>query len=165
MRNSPRVTRPRWPQRGSTPRCKDIRHVATRNVWQKTAHRHSRVNGRVTGDCGHRQCVAKMGAEGSWAICSTCRAAHRATLVSNTKWPNMTENCTFCWSRYYVPVHEDFPLPLRNLSRDVIDALRPFYLYIGDHEQGRSGFRRHARLCGIRCSPQDVTTKLNGFAA
>ena len=84
-------------------------------------------------------------------------------LMSNEKWPNVTENCVFCRSRYYVPSHQDFPVPLRNLSRAVIYALRPFHLYIGDHEQGRAGFRRHARLCEIRCSPEDVTIKLNGL--
>ena len=106
--------------------------------------------------------------KGSWAVCTTCSATHRVfmqmpNLTSLEKWPNTTRNCIFCRSHYYVPDHDDFPLPLRGLSREVVHALRPFHLYIGDHQQGKGGFRRHSRLADIRCAPVDVTTKIDAL--
>ena len=79
--------------------------------------------------------------KGSCAICETCDAAHRvmmhlASLTSTDKWRNKTRNCTFCPSDYHVPHQNDFPLPLLNQSREVIHALRPVHLFIGDHDEG-----------------------------
>ena len=106
--------------------------------------------------------------KGSWAVCTTCSATHRVfmhmpNLTSLEKWQNTTRNCIFCRSQYYVPDHEDFPLPLRGLSREVVHALRPFHLFIGDHQQGQAGFRRHSRLADIRCAPVDVTAKIDAL--
>ena len=80
--------------------------------------------------------------QGSWAMCTTCHSLQPQNLepmdLKRVKAASMTpKKCTACRHEEYVPALEDVPPALRNLTPEVLQALRPL-----DVNTGRAGETR-----------------------
>ena len=89
---------------------------------------------------------------GSWGICKDCRSLQPRRLepidCRRVAKPEIAPRaCKACQNgKILVPKFEDIPEPLRNLSKEVVRALRPLDIDVGPYRRAAYGYRAHSAM-------------------
>ncbi|CAK0908773.1 unnamed protein product [Prorocentrum cordatum] len=113
---------------------------------------------------------------GSWGKCRTCgclqpRPMHEIDLAGDPKVEIPQRQCRRCNAGrdYWAPCPDDVPKPLRNLSEDIVQALRPIDIDVGPETRstdslGRwNGYRKKVKMVTFYFSKWRVVDKINGL--
>jgi len=63
----------------------------------------------------------------------------------------------------YVPQPEDVPEPLRDLTRETVQALRPLDIDVGPYERPRDGYRAHTCMIRFAWAAKGVSSKIKAL--
>ncbi|CAE7255818.1 PIF1 [Symbiodinium sp. CCMP2592] len=100
---------------------------------------------------------------GSWRICRQCHSVRPRPFqpgdLRRVAQPTV-KTCTLCRRGARVPQPGDVPEPLRELSADVVLALRPLDVDTGNYERAPHGYRVHASMVRFAWAAKDVETKI-----
>ena len=101
--------------------------------------------------------------QGSWQMCEGCGSMQPRRLqpvdLKKTAKPTC-KKCSACRADDYVPCLEDVPEPLRGLSREIIEALRPLEIDVGLPERPAHGYRVHTQMICFAWAPHSVDRKI-----
>ena len=99
----------------------------------------------------------------SWTYCSTCNSLSSKILSYNfSSHPKnkSIKKCPCSDSRYIVPMHKNIPNCLLQLTEDDINTLRPFDLFLEDHERAPHCYRIKCCTVKLRISQQSIIDKI-----
>ncbi|CAE7433851.1 unnamed protein product, partial [Symbiodinium sp. CCMP2592] len=100
---------------------------------------------------------------GSWRICRQCHSVRPRPFqpgdLRRVAQPTV-QTCILCRRGARVPQPGDVPEPLRELSADVVIALRPLDVDTGNYERAPHGYRVHASMVRFAWAAKDVETKI-----
>ena len=107
-------------------------------------------------------------AEGAWGMCRSChilqlRPLRAQDLQARGHKPDLPKSsCRRCCAKYphRVPRPEDVPPPLRELSYDVVQALRPVTVDVGPIVRADSGYRKKVRMTTFSWALNKVDIKI-----
>ena len=120
---------------------------------------------------------------GSWTICETCHALRpkpfKAMDVQRDPPAEISGTaCCFCspskkrptskgtveeGRRHLVPQPDDVPEPLRDLAPEIIEALRPLDIDVGDPMRAPSGWVQHRTMIRFAWSADSVEDKIKAL--
>ena len=91
---------------------------------------------------------------GSWGVCKGCRSLQPRRLEPIdcrrvAKPETAPRACKACQNgKVVIPKFEEIPLPLRELSKEVVQALRPLDIDVGPYRRADYGYRRGGGAAG-----------------
>ena len=102
---------------------------------------------------------------GSWGVCGKCHSLQpRPLLPVDTRRvakPDITEKAyKRCRRGETVPQWDDIPHPLRRLTADTVEALRPFEIDVGPFKQAENGFRIHTAMFRVKWAARSAEEKI-----
>lgn len=126
-----------------------------------------------TGIEGARRSELSKGLEayclrGSWGICGVCRVLQPRDLreldIARTLPPILPKSaCLHCHRQrmHFVPKPNDVPEPLRDLTLDIVMALRPLTIDVGpEWRSAAGGYRKHQRMIRFAWSERHVCDQI-----
>ena len=104
---------------------------------------------------------------GSWQMCAKCHSVspkplRAEDLLRESKATRGSTKCKNCAHGKYAPQPADIPEPLRGLSVEVVEALRPFEVDVGTERRAQYGYRIKVGMIGFSWKVTDVE---EGFAS
>ena len=99
----------------------------------------------------------------SWTFCDGCGKLEPRKLLPSFRHRNpspLTRSCKCSTAIYKVPVVDDIPLILRNLTEDDLRVLRPLTIHCGDYERRFNGYRQRTGPFHVNWSEQPVHEKI-----
>ena len=110
---------------------------------------------------------------GAWAMCSACHLLQPRALTEKdlnldiAPVPEIPKSaCRRCRAKHQrlVPQPEDVPMPFRDLSTDILHALRPLDIDVGPEVRASGGgYRKKVRMITFSWSLQSVDDKIHGL--
>ena len=101
--------------------------------------------------------------QGSWQMCEGCGSMQPRRLdpVDLKKLAKPTcKKCSACRAGDYVPCLNDVPEPLRGLSQEIVEALRPLDIDVGLPERPAHGYRVHTQMICFAWAPRSADEKI-----
>ena len=106
----------------------------------------------------------------SWGICPNCkwlqpRAMEEKHLRLIAKPEIAASACRNCAAKrpHIVPTPEDVPAPLRGLSAEMVEALRPLDIDVGPEVRAAAGFRKKVRMITFAWCLTSVDDKIDAL--
>ena len=97
----------------------------------------------------------------SWTLCDGCGKLEPRKLLPGFRHKNpspLTRSCKCFTAVYKVPVVDDIPLILRNLTEDDLRVLCPLTIHCGDYETRFNGYRQQTGPFRVNWSEQIGST-------
>ena len=106
--------------------------------------------------------------EGSWGMCPKCgvlqpRPLREADLTNEARPEIMAYECRRCKAKrpHMVPKPDDVPEPLQGLSPEIVEALRPLDIDVGEEVRAGTGsYRKKVRMITFSWALQSVDSKI-----
>ena len=104
---------------------------------------------------------------GSWGICKDCRSLQPRCLepidCRRVAKPEIAPRaCKACQnSKVSIPKFEDIPQPLRALSKDAVQALRPLDIDSGPYRRAAYGYRVHSAMIRLAWAAESIPEKIS----
>ena len=103
---------------------------------------------------------------GSWQICEGCGSVRprplQAVDLRSVRQPTV-KRCLLCRRGVHVPQPGDIPEALRNLSDEVLEALRPVEVDSGRYERAEHGYRVHTTMVRFAWAAESVGAKMRAL--
>ena len=102
----------------------------------------------------------------SWTFCDGCGKLEPRKMLPAFHCGNptpLTKSCKCSTAVYKVPVVDDIPLILRNLTEDDLCLLRPLTIHCGDYERRFNGYRQRTGPFHVNWSDQPVHKKIGSL--
>lgn len=99
----------------------------------------------------------------SWTLCDGCGKLEPRKLLPGFRRKNpspLTRSCKCFTAVYKVPVVDDIPLILRNLTEDDLRVLCPLTIHCGDYERRFNGYPQRTSPFRVNWSEQPVHEKI-----
>lgn len=99
----------------------------------------------------------------SWSYCLKCKSLFSKILPYNFSKRAKNKSVTVCscsTERYVIPLYENIPTVLLNLTVEDINVLRPFYLFFENTETQSHGYRVKCCPIKLRISNKSVLAKI-----
>ena len=99
----------------------------------------------------------------SWTFCNGCGKLEARKMLPAFRRRNptpLTKSWKCSTAVYKVPVVDDLPLILRNLTEDDLRLLRPLTIHCGDYERRFNGYRQRTGAFCVNWSDQPVHQKI-----
>ena len=111
--------------------------------------------------------------EGSWGMCPKCgvlqpRPLKEADLTKEAHPEIMASACRRCKAKrpHIVPQPADVPEPLQGLSPEIVEALRPLEIDVGEEVRAGNGcYRKKVRMITFSWALQSVDSKIAALSA
>ena len=105
--------------------------------------------------------------EDSWVMCDTCKRMQKRSLgeidiTGQRRNSHSVRKCKHCCEvvGYATVQEDDIPKVLRDLSKDIIDSLRPLAPFAGEVAWARHGYRVHTDMLRFWLRPSRVTQRM-----
>ena len=101
--------------------------------------------------------------QGSWQMCEACGSMEPRRLepvdLKKTAKPTC-KRCSACRTNEYVPCLDDVPPLLRDLTPEIVQALRPLEIDVGFPERAPHGYRVHTQMICFAWAPRSIHAKI-----